>query len=68
MTSNVAVMHLSDSILYLSSLIGDQPRNIDCYIDYFGERPVRSGARRLRARAVSAIKRARSRLRRQRPA
>jgi len=31
-----ALMHLADSILYLSSLLRDQPRQIDRYIDYFG--------------------------------
>ena len=31
-----ALVHLADSILYLSSLLRDQPRQIDRYIDYFG--------------------------------
>ena len=31
-----ALIHLVDSILYLSSLLRDQPRQIDRYIDYFG--------------------------------
>src|SRR5438132_12920637 len=31
-----ALMHFCDSILYLSSLLRDQPRQIDRYIDYFG--------------------------------
>jgi len=31
-----AFIHLADSILYLSSLLRDQPRQIDRYIDYFG--------------------------------
>jgi len=31
-----ALIHLADSILYLSSLLRDQPRQIDRYIDYFG--------------------------------
>ena len=29
---------LAESILYLCALIADQPRAIDRYIDYFGER------------------------------
>ena len=28
---------LADSIVYVCALIGDQPRAIDRYIDYFGE-------------------------------
>ena len=32
-----ALVHLADSILYLSSLLRDQPRPIDRYIDYFGD-------------------------------
>ena len=31
-----ALSYLADSILYLSSLLRDQPRQIDRYIDYFG--------------------------------
>lgn len=31
------VTYLADSILYLTTLIADQPRSIDRYIDYFGE-------------------------------
>ena len=31
-----ALVHLADSILYLSSLLRDQPRSIDRHIDYFG--------------------------------
>jgi hypothetical protein len=31
-----ALVYLADSILYLSSLLRDQPRQIDRYIDYFG--------------------------------
>jgi hypothetical protein len=30
------LLQLSESILYLSSLISDQSRPIDRYIDYFG--------------------------------
>jgi len=64
MNSHLAAMHLSDSILYLASLIGDQPRHIDGYIDYFGDRPVPAGGRRRRVSAASASRRARTRLRR----
>ena len=35
-----ALVFLADSILYLSSLLRDQPRQIDRYIDYFGEAQV----------------------------
>src|SRR2546426_10798538 len=31
-----ALVYLADSILYLSSIVRDQPRQIDRYIDYFG--------------------------------
>jgi len=31
---------LAESIIYMCALIADQPRVIDRYIDYFGERPV----------------------------
>src|SRR2546428_13186378 len=31
-----ALVYLADSILYLSSILRDQPRQIDRYIDYFG--------------------------------
>ncbi|HEU5321800.1 MAG TPA: hypothetical protein VFX28_13425 [Methylomirabilota bacterium] len=34
---------IADSILYVSSLLRDQPRWIDHYVDYFGEWP--GGAR-----------------------
>lgn len=41
MTRDHAVLLLADSILYLSSLLADRPRQIDRYIDYFGDpRPV----------------------------
>src|SRR2546428_5452965 len=40
-----ALAYLADSILYLSSILRDQPRQIDRYIDYFG-----GGARDQRAR------------------
>jgi hypothetical protein len=38
------VLHLADSILYVSALLRDRPRRIDDCIDYFGN------ARRLTAR------------------
>jgi hypothetical protein len=37
MTNVQALDSLGDSIFYVSSLLGDQPRAIDRYIDYFGE-------------------------------
>ncbi len=30
------MLHLADSILYVSALLRDRPRRIDDYIDYFG--------------------------------
>jgi hypothetical protein len=36
MPSSAPLAACLDSILYLSSLIADQPRSIDRYIDYFG--------------------------------
>lgn len=30
---------LAESIIYLCALIADQPRAIDRYIDYFGDKP-----------------------------
>ena len=44
------LLYLADSILYLSSMLRDQPRRIDQYIDYFGDWP---------ARAVPAVVRSR---------
>ena len=36
MTRPMPIDCLANSILYLSSLLADQPRSIDRYIDYFG--------------------------------
>jgi hypothetical protein len=36
MKTSRPLLQLSESILYLSSLISDQSRPIDRYIDYFG--------------------------------
>jgi hypothetical protein len=36
---------LDDSILYLMALIGDRPRQIDRYIDYFGDSVPRAARR-----------------------
>ena len=30
------MLHLADSILYVSAVLRDRPRRIDDYIDYFG--------------------------------
>ena len=30
------MLHLADSILYVSALLRDRPRRVDDYIDYFG--------------------------------
>jgi hypothetical protein len=38
MTDRAPLLQLADSILYVSSLIADQPRDIDRYVDYFGGR------------------------------
>jgi len=35
-TQRLALGALADSILYLASVMADQPRSIDRYIDYFG--------------------------------
>jgi hypothetical protein len=37
-TAGGPVDPLAESIIYLCALIADQPRAIDRYIDYFGER------------------------------
>jgi len=39
MKASSVVLYLADSILYLSSMLRDQPRRIDRYIDYFGDWP-----------------------------
>src|SRR5690242_16702267 len=39
MMTQVPANYLSDSILYLCTLLADRPRLIDQYIDYFGEAP-----------------------------
>lgn len=31
--------HLAKSILYVTALLGDRPRQVDGYIHYFGETP-----------------------------
>jgi hypothetical protein len=36
-TEMVTRLRVVDSILYLSSLLENQPRSIDRYIDYFGD-------------------------------
>ena len=35
-TSDVPRLDSAQSILYLAALLGDRPRRIDHYIDYFG--------------------------------
>ena len=35
-TRSTPLLQVAESILYLSSLLSDQPRAIDRYIDYFG--------------------------------
>src|SRR2546430_12547898 len=39
MKAGSTLLYLADSILYLSSMLRDQPRRIDRYIDYFGDWP-----------------------------
>jgi hypothetical protein len=34
-----AERHLARSILYVTALLGDRPRQVDGYIHYFGETP-----------------------------
>jgi hypothetical protein len=37
--SNTRILReIGESILYIASLLGDRPRPIDRYIDYFGDR------------------------------
>jgi len=36
--AGTAPVALAESIIYMCALIADQPRPIDRYIDYFGER------------------------------
>jgi hypothetical protein len=37
--TTAALLEVADSILYISSLLADQPRPIDRVIDYFGGAP-----------------------------
>ena len=37
MTSHAPMLDFAGSILYLAALLGDRPRAIDHYIDYFGD-------------------------------
>jgi hypothetical protein len=39
MDRSESLVEIADSILYISSLLADQPRAIDQVIDYFGETP-----------------------------
>jgi hypothetical protein len=48
-----AVLYLADSILYLSSMLRDQPRRIDRYIDYFGDWPARVAPAVVRSRRTA---------------
>jgi len=42
MTSHAPMLDFAGSILYLAALLGDRPRAIDHYIDYFGDRTERA--------------------------
>ena len=46
MTSHAPMLDFAGSILYLAALLGDRPRAIDHYIDYFGDGTERARARR----------------------
>ena len=43
MTSHAPMLDFAGSILYLAALLGDRPRSIDHYIDYFGDGTERAG-------------------------
>ena len=42
-TSHAPMLDLAGSILYLAALLGDRPRAIDHFIDYFGGGTERAG-------------------------
>jgi hypothetical protein len=45
--SNTRILReIGESILYIASLLGDRPRTIDRYIDYFGDRGARQATSR----------------------
>jgi len=44
MSNTEALRTVGDSILYITSLLGDRPRGIDRYIDYFGDGAARQMA------------------------
>ena len=46
MSYTEALREVSESILYLTSLLNDRPRSIDQYIDYFGDRATATAPRR----------------------
>ena len=43
MTNYAPMLDFAGSILYLAALLGDRPRSIDHYIDYFGDGTERAG-------------------------
>jgi len=43
MTRHAPMLDFATSILYLAALLGDRPRAIDHYIDYFGGETERAG-------------------------
>ena len=43
MTNYAPMLDFAGSILYLAALLGDRPRSIDQYIDYFGDGTERAG-------------------------
>ena len=43
MTTYAPMLDFAGSILYLAALLGDRPRSIDHYIDYFGDGTERAG-------------------------
>jgi hypothetical protein len=55
MTSHAPMLDFAGSILYLAALLGDRPRAIDHYIDYFGDGTERARrCRRNRNRSATA--------------
>ena len=53
MKAGSTLLYLADSILYLSSMLRDQPRRIDRYIDYFGDWPARVAPAMARSRRTA---------------
>jgi len=55
MTSHAPMLEFAGSILYVAALLGDRPRSIDRYIDYFGDGTERAGRSELALATRPAI-------------